>query len=274
MEFYTFPSEHPLLKGVIDAYYFHFDEKNEVLSFSFYPNYKNAITVYQGSKKIHSEMGTRTIAAQPKDMVVLYTKNFYSKLDVHIEGPFNKMGIVFHPLGLNHFFKEPIGEHIGEQVNAFDAWGAPFEAFVKTVFECKSWTSRVEMLDQFFVEKWIGFSNDRLKQAVEMIIASKGDKRVEEIADILGINRKTLLRDFRMHMSCTVEEYRKMVKFRSALDRAREEGIDSLTQLALEHNYYDQADFNKQFKGLSSESPARLLRSLSNMGKIVIKKSQ
>lgn len=274
MEFQTLNSKHPQLKGVIESYYFHFDEDNKELSFSFYPNYRNAITAYYGSKKLSAANGSHTVPSHPEDVTILYTKNYYSKLDVHIEGPFNKLGIVFHPLGLNHFFEEPIANLIGDQVNGFDAWGESFEAFIKTVFQCSSWSERVNMLDLFFVEKWVGFSNERLKQAVEMIISSKGDKRVEEIADTLGINRKTLLRDFRMHMACTVEEYRKMVKFRCALDSAREEGIDSLTQLALEHNYYDQADFNKQFKGLSSESPARLLRSLSNMGQIVIKKSQ
>ncbi|MEZ4801010.1 MAG: helix-turn-helix domain-containing protein [Flavobacteriales bacterium] len=274
MEFYSFNSEHPQLKGIIDSYYFHFDENNKEFSFSFYPNYQNAITVYRGSKKIKLEKGSHTVPAGTDEMTILYTKNFYSKQDVLIQGPFDKLGIVFHPLGLNHFFEENIGAYIRDQVNEFNYWGDEFEQFLKSVFAKKNWQQRVEMLDDYFANRIVGFPQQRLKEAVQLIIDSKGDIRVEEIADVLKVSRKTLLRDFRMHMSCTVEEYRKMVKFRFALDRARKEGIDSLTQLALEHNYYDQADFNKQFKGLSSESPARLLRSLSTIGKIVVKKSQ
>jgi transcriptional regulator GlxA family with amidase domain len=102
---------------------------------------------------------------------------------------------------------------------------------------------------------------------MQELLKSNGAVRVEELSDLLEVNRKTLLRLFRKHLCCSVEEYRKLVMFRNALNYAQQAGADaSLTDVALYSLYYDQAHYIKHFRQITKQSPKALLSKLASFG--------
>lgn len=259
-------SEHPKLNGIIDYYYFHkIEQKEQTLQYSFFPNYKNAITAYLGStvQFAHSKSNV-----QPTDadvLSILYTTNYYGKIDVSIHGPFQKIGIVFHPIGINHFLKQSLHEIHSGETSHFNALGEVFEETLRGVFAQSNQKQRVYLLDQFFSER-LNPVDTKLTSAVHLIFQSKGDIRVHELAEIQKCNRNTLLRLFKKHLTCSIEEYRKLIKFRLAFDEMQRQSKIPLTQLALENNYYDQADFIRQFKSLAHDLPSKLKQQLTSLG--------
>ncbi|MBC8644995.1 helix-turn-helix transcriptional regulator [Flavobacterium lindanitolerans] len=97
------------------------------------------------------------------------------------------------------------------------------------------------------------------------IIKSGGLVKVAALSEKLKTNRKTLLRLFQKHLLCSVEEYKKMVRFRQAINFSQEQnGANTLTEVALFSQYYDQADFIRQFKSITKESPKKLSHPFQN----------
>jgi AraC-like DNA-binding protein len=90
---------------------------------------------------------------------------------------------------------------------------------------------------------------------------------VEELADKMGVSRKTLLRLFKKHHNCSVIDYIKMLQFRKSIESfTKKQNKATLTELAHDTFYYDQSDFVKHFKKLTGFSPKRFFKGLSNLG--------
>lgn len=252
----------------IAYYYFHSSDNADFSNkFYFYPNYKHAITVYEGSDVSLTGVGSCVVPARDKKISSFYSINTDKNLKVELNGAFNKIGIVFNPLGLNHFISDPLCNYFDRSISAFTYFGEEFLQMCHKVFRTADNEAKGVLLDAFFHSRYCGFDEPVLKKALQLILNSNGSIRVEELSDELGANRKTLLRLFRKHLCCSVEEYKKLVMFRNALNYAQKAGEETtLTDVALYSLYYDQAHYIKHFKSITKQSPKALLSKLTDLG--------
>ncbi|WP_159800152.1 helix-turn-helix domain-containing protein [Flavobacterium sp. MK4S-17] len=250
----------------ISYYYFHSSGSPEFQKkFFFYPNYKHALTLYKGSKVTFTPNGSEITPSTGNDFYCLYSVNTDKNYTVNLTGPFFKIGVVFNPLGINHFINEPLGDIFKpafDELNKFKGLDEVADAVLKE----GDVKRKADLLDNYFEQHYIGFNEPVVKKAVQEILNSNGSIKVEELSDVLEVSRKTLLRLFKKHLCCTVEEYKKMVMFRNALNYAQTEENFSLTDVALFNLYYDQAHFIKHFKTVTEHSPKMLLSKLTRLG--------
>lgn len=257
-----------IISRYIAYYYFHSctDTKFEK-SFVFYPNYKNALTVYKNSEVVLTEEGTNVSNSKTEQFSVLYTTNLDKSIRVSFKGAFDKIGIVFAPLGLNYFVNKPLAEVLSGRIARFDYFGLSFEKLITAVFDENDESEKIRLLDSFFEHSLVDSNIPVLEKAVSEIIASGGLAKVSELSEQLMTNRKTLLRLFQKHLLCSVEEYKKMVRFRQAINFSQEQNeSNTLTEIALFSQYYDQSDFIRQFKSIAKESPKKVIPSISKLG--------
>jgi len=235
--------------------------------FFFYPNYKHALTIYKGSDITLTEEGSLVTQNGVDTIDCFYSINTDKNIKVEFNGIFNKIGIVFNPLGLNHFVKGPVADIFNITVNRFSYFGDALNTTAQYVYNETDIDKRVKLLDAFFVENFIGFDEPVIKRAVQEILNSNGSVKVEDLSGLLKVNRKTLLRLFKKHLCCSVEEYKKLVMFRNALNYSQQakDGA-SLTDVALYNLYYDQAHYIKHFKSVTKQSPKTLLSKLTRLG--------
>lgn len=266
--FITVKPKDEVVAKYIDYYYFHAsDDPNFSRKFFFYPNYKHAITIYQGSEVVFTTDSSSVSPSDAKNIVAFYSINTEKNFKVELNGVFNKIGIVFNPLGLNHFLKQPLGEFWDRDYFKFEYFGSDFITLSQNVFNEPDSDNKTALLDIFFREKHCGFDEVVVKKAMLEILNSNGSVKVEELSDTLGVNRKTLLRLFKKHLCSSVEEYKKLVMFRNALNYSQQMGDDaSLTDVALYSLYYDQAHYIKHFKSVTKQSPKTLLSKLTKLG--------
>lgn len=266
--FITVKPKDEVVAKYIDYYYFHASEDPGFSrKFFFYPNYKHAITVYEGSEVSLTDDTSLVIPSTEKKIFAFYSINTDKNFKVELNGIFNKIGIVFNPLGLNHFSKEPLSEFCNRTVFKFEHFGDDFTTLSQNVFNEQDAHKKTDLLDTFFKEKYCGFDEVVVKRAMLEILNSNGSVKVEELSETLGVNRKTLLRLFKKHLCSSVEEYKKLVMFRNALNYSQQMGEDaSLTDVALYSLYYDQAHYIKHFKSVTKESPKTLLSKLTKLG--------
>lgn len=267
-DFITVKPANDLVSQYIGYYYFHKSGDDDFSQrFFFYPNYKHAITVYRGSDVALTNEGSTVTPASHRDVRSLYSINTDRNFKVSLNGRFEKMGIVFNPLGLNHFIAAPLSDVYERETWDFDYFGDDFTTLSHKVFDEPDPARKAALLDAFFSEKYCGFNEPVVKKAMQELLVTNGSARVEELSEELQVNRKTLFRLFRKHLCCSVVEYKKLVMFRNALNYAQQAGVDaSLTDVALYSLYYDQAHYIKHFKQITRQSPKALLSKLTSLG--------
>lgn len=248
--------------------YYYFDECSEFgvkKSFVYYPHYKNALTIYRNSRiQLNHTYSTTTI---PENGVYSFgfSKLISSAAEAELLAPFNRIGIVFQPLGLNHFLNRDLNEIICAPIIVeFDFFKASILPILEQLFDTESFDEKVEILDTFFLSRYIGFSDNKMEEAIMLLFDSEAKFTVEELADKLKISRKTLLRMFRKHQNCSVIDYMKLLQFRRSIELfQKSKSKTSMTDIALSTAYYDQSDFIKHFKKLTGFNPKSFFKNVS-----------
>jgi len=267
----SFTTVKPLSEKIsryISYYYFHTsDDENYNKSFIFYPNYKHALTVYKDSKITLTESESKVSPSEKTTIKPLYAINKSKNIKVTIKGVFDKIGIVFNPLGINFFIEKPLSEIHSTDFDFFPYFGGEFTRLLAQVFDEKELQNKATLLDTFFEKRFVEFDEPILKKSIKEIISTNGAIKVSELSEKSNIHRKTLLRLFKKHTNMSVEEYRKMVMFRQALNYFHQnKETTNVTDVALFSMYYDQAHFIKHFKSITKETPTTLLSKISHLG--------
>lgn len=255
------------LQKYIAYYYFNiFDEKEYTKAFVFYPHYRNSLTIYKDSEISFSNDASSVLPKFKTDFTKVYTGiHLHSRIG-KIKSPFNKIGIVFQALGLNNFLEEPLSKVVKKSpMSNFNYFGDVFETVLKNVYQAKEIEEKTALLDTFFIEYLKPFNEKHITKAVDLMF--KDNYSIQDIANTLKINRKTLFRVFKKHLNCSPKEYASIIKFRKALSlyQLKEEPLD-LTTLAYKNSYYDQSDFIKHFKKTTGFNPKSFFGNISHLG--------
>ena len=185
-----------------------------------------------------------------------------------MQGTFHKLSIVFHPLGINHFLEPPLSQLAEDHFSFFDYFGSEFDVLLDQVFAVDQLEAKRDLLDDFFIKKYVGFSEDRLSFAVQEILDNEASVSIQSLADTLQISRKTLLRLFKKHLAISPTDYKSIVKFRKALIAYQnKKNRPSLADLAYTVDYYDQSDLNFHFKQKTGQTPQELFKILKTIEK-------
>lgn len=268
-QFITKKPKHSLLQHSISYYYFHRSEHSQKTQrFLYYPNFKNALTIYKNSRIVYEPGHSQSIPDKGIDFSYLYSGVQTQCRSTEIISPFDKIGIVFQPLGIQNYIRVPLSQLSNDPINkAFPYLGDTFKTVCQQVYDTDCITTKVMLLDRYFLEHYQAFSNDRLEQAILYILKASHKITVKELAQQLDISTKTLSRLFLKHLCCTTKDYIQIVQFRNALDTyLLDNTVDSLTALAMDHQYYDQAQFIKHFKKLTGINPKLFFKNVQHLG--------
>ena len=257
------------LKPYIKLYYVHQSEEVQASEkITYYPNYTCTLNIYKDSQ-VEWDAFSRTHQHQANERFLqLLVSKFDRSRSILMKGAFHKLTIVFHPLGINHFLARPLSNIAQSHFSFFDSFGPSFEELLPALFASPSMEVKRDLLDQYFRRHFIGFEAPRLQEAVQLLFAKEGIISIQEIANHIGVSRKTILRLFKEHLAYSPTEYKSIIKFRMALDRYQnQKQKPNLATLAHDSSYYDQADFNFHFKKRTGLSPQQLFRGLETIQK-------
>ncbi|WP_025666370.1 helix-turn-helix domain-containing protein [Aquimarina megaterium] len=268
-EFVTHKPQDSFLQDYISYYYFHCSADSLLQKrFMYYPNSKNALTIYRNSKVTYSCNYSKTVPDTKTDFSFLYSGVQKQCRIAEILAPFDKIGIVFRETGINHFIKVPLSNISGDPIEkSFTYFGDDLKKCCESVYAEKSIENKVTLLDQFFEDKFCDFKEEVLKKCIHIILESSEKLTVKELSEELNVSRKTLLRLFNKHMCCTVKEYIDIIQFRKSLnDYLLKNNNAPLTEIALKNEYYDQSQFINHFKKLTGFNPKSFFKNVKHLG--------
>lgn len=255
------------LKKLIKLYYTHCSEHPDRCErITYYPNYTVTLNIYRHSKVVWDKFSRTHNPDKSRAFEILLVSKFDRSREIVMQGKFDKLSIVFHPLGFNHFISAPLSGYARDHFSFFDAFGETFNQLLDRVFATPDLSIKRELLDDFFLHRLLGFPENRLSYAVARIMATQGQVPIGQLASELNISRKTLFRLFKQHLAYAPSEYRSIVKFREALNAYQHtRKKPKLSTLAYAARYYDQSDLNFHFKTKTGQTPAQLFTDLQTV---------
>lgn len=267
--FITKKPNNSFIERYISYYYFH-SSLNALVNkkFIYYPSVKNAITIYKNSRATYGHNYSSVVPDSTINFTCMYSGIQTSNRTTYISSPFNKIGIVFNELGINHFIKNQLSSVCSDgNDKSFNHFVIQHGDYFNSIYSKKEIDVKVSLLNEFFINIFVGFNNTELKQSINLINSSEQKITVEDLSRNLNISRRTLLRLFKKHLCSSVKDYINIVQFRKALNQyLLSKQNSSLTTVAHDNNFYDQPQFINHFKKLTNSSPKTFFKNVEHVG--------
>lgn len=193
---------------------------------------------------------------QPKSFVF---GQITQPLDIEPTGETGIFAIRFHPDGFIPFATIPIYEMENRAVSLEELFGKDGIRLANEVLSAITNEDRMKMVESFLIKRLTSPQTvDRIaKSSVEVILQLNGQLSVDELSDQLNINRRQLERKFASVIGLSPKQLSKIIRLQATLKLIAANRFESLTAIAYEGNYYDQAHFIKDFKEFTGMSPKK-----------------
>ncbi len=165
-------------------------------------------------------------------------------------------------------------EEVRVITNAVTALGAEWDALVRTL-EChvaqsdydKAWAS----LQEFLIRRILTRNYDlkQVQAAAKLLHHTKGQCRIEELADYCHTSVRQLQRKFQEAVGTSPKFFARTLRFEQAQRRLMFEPDSDLTTLAHDCGYFDQAHFIKDFKAFTGKTPSEYAQQMRRMQEIL-----
>lgn len=152
---------------------------------------------------------------------------------------------VFHPHGLSAFFNIPASDLVDQFAPWPEVKGNPFD---------------VNTLNAYFISRMRGNVNSLVEQAVDFIANNKGTNSVAQLMRHTGLSQRQIERQFHETIGLGPKRLGNIVRVSAFLKNLKQAPNDTLTSLALDSGFFDQAHLIREFKKTTGITPLHYKR--------------
>lgn len=178
-------------------------------------------------------------------------------LEIAPTGATGIFSVRFFPDGFTPFSTLPMKNIANRAVPLAELYGDEQLGLEQEVLAASSTADRIILVEEFLTRMLVKQESiDKLVQStVETILSIDGNISVGELSEQLNINPRQLERKFSVAVGLSPKQLSKIIRLQRTLDLLVSKQFTSLTALAYEGQYYDQAHFIKDFKEFTGVSP-------------------
>lgn len=193
-------------------------------------------------------------------------------LDIEPTGETGIFAIRFHPDGFTPFVDIPISNMENRAVPLQELFGNDAFQLENEVLNALTNEERIKIIESFLMKILITpkFIDTITKSSVDIILQLNGQLTVDELSNQLNINRRQLERKFSSVIGLSPKQLSKIIRLQATLKMLANNQFTSLTSVAYEGNYYDQAHFIKDFKEFTGMSPKNFFANNLKMSSLFI----
>jgi AraC-like DNA-binding protein len=182
-----------------------------------------------------------------------------SPLDIEPTGRTGIFAVRFHPESFMPFSTKPVHEMENKAVSLVELYGEDGLRFEQEILAAKTTEERIEICETFLMGRLsTPEAMDRIvKSSVETILSLNGNLSVEELTQNLNVNRRQLERRFSSVIGISPKQLARIVRLQATIKMLLNGQFTSLTAVAYEGDFYDQAHFIKDFKAFTGMSPKK-----------------
>ncbi len=206
---------------------------------------------------------------QPKCFVI---GQLTRPLEIEPTGETGIFSIRFYPNGFLPFATIPIKEMENTAISLEKLFGNEGLEIEEKILNVNSTSERIKLIETFLFSHLteIQTINRIVKSTVETILTANGQLSVDELSKQTKINRRQLERKFSSAIGLSPKQLSKTIRLQAALKILLNKKFTSLTALAYQGEYYDQAHFIKDFKELTGFTPKEFYGSKIKMTSLFI----
>jgi methylphosphotriester-DNA--protein-cysteine methyltransferase len=175
-----------------------------------------------------------------------------------VQEDFQIFGAYLYPFALPQLFGISAAALSNEMPDLIALWGKDGRVLVEKMLEADRHECRAALLSQFLLERMARqrIEKSRVHGAIQALIHREGRMMLDELAGQMGTGMRQMEREFREHAGFTAKKLSRILRFQSTLKHFPAKPVQSLTEIALDHGYYDQAHFIHDFKAFSGYVPS------------------
>ncbi len=207
---------------------------------------------YEAPYKHYRENGSSTLLA--KSFVIGQLTRPY---DVQPTGKTGTFFVCFHPNGFSPFTNFSIKEMENKAIPLEELFGKDGQDIGQHILNAESTQERVNLIERFLFNRLTNTEaiDQIVESTVESILTANGQLSVSELSEQNNTSRRQLARKFSTAIGLSPKQLSKTIRLQAALKLLLTNKVTSLTDLAYENEYYDQAHFIKDFKEFTGLTP-------------------
>lgn len=146
-------------------------------------------------------------------------------------------------------------------INPADLLGDRALTFQREVESCAEPEGMFRVMESLFLESMGARELSDISNAIAIIERRAGTIPVSEVAAQMGVSDRTIRTLFGNYIGCSPKEYARLVRLRQVAYQMKQ-AQDSLTGIAHDNHYFDQAHFIHEIRDITGKSPSQLKREI------------
>ncbi len=196
---------------------------------------------------------------QPRSMVIgQITKPYY----IEPVGYVSTFAIQFYPYGFANFVTTPIEDLANKDTPLASLFGEQDAKVLEgKIIQASDTKERIEVIEVFLLDRLQERStiDGIVKSTVDALLLTRGSSPIKTILKEDLSKRRQLERKFREQIGISPKQLSRIIRLQSALKMMLSRDAKSLTNIAYQSEYYDQAHFIKDFKEFTGTIPKAFL---------------
>jgi len=196
---------------------------------------------------------------QPRAMILGQTIDpFFIEPTGHV----NTFAVRFYPFGFTSFVTTSLKSLVNKEtpINLLFGQMAAQELEQK-IIQATDTKNRIEIIEGFLLDKLKNKTtiDNIVKSTIDVIFSTNGSTSIKSILKDNLSKRRQLERKFFTQVGMSPKQLGKVIRLQTALRLLLNQQSESLTKIAYESAYYDQAHFIKDFKEFTGTNPGEFL---------------
>jgi AraC-like DNA-binding protein len=197
---------------------------------------------------------------QPRAMVLgQITKPFF----IEPTGYVKSFAVRFYPYGFANFVSAPIKDLANKETPLALLFGSrEAKELEEKIINAPDTKARIKIAEDFLFKRLHDQESidNIVKKTIDTMFLTSGKATIREsFKDDLS-RRRQLERKFMKQVGVSPKQLSKVIRLQTALKMMLDSQPESLTKIAYDNNYYDQAHFTKDFKEFTGTTPGEFFR--------------
>ncbi|MDV3855772.1 hypothetical protein CMT56_09980 [Elizabethkingia anophelis] len=251
-----------ILRKYIQYFLFFNKCDNHFLNYTTFPNSNLCLAIYKKNKITYINKGDINLCnISEGHNYTSYLYGFHKMpFNVQIDSYLDQICIIFQPSALRAFTKESY-ENLMKSDAVFEEIFSQDKSILNKIFDNDNFNERADELEILLLKNLKNEIPERMKQAM-LMINNNPILTLDTLSKDLKISETTLFRLFKDNMGQNPKSYLKTLRFRNVLQDLLTPN-HSLTAVAYQNQYYDQAHFINDLKKFTGLSPKHLKNEIS-----------
>jgi len=179
--------------------------------------------------------------------------------DVQMRKGAGCIAICFYPGEAYRFFNLPMHQLADKTLVLSDLWNGMAGEIESKLSDACSHKERSAILQKYLLQQLIRNERDQqVAECLRKIQRSAGHIFVSQLSTDTGLSQRHLSRKFLQIVGLSPKEYLRVFRFIRSLDHLKKYPLLSLTEVAYQSAYYDQAHFIRDFKSFTGHTPGQV----------------